>query len=129
MLLCGANELTLIMDISKVGYQKFLKYAEEYHALIAFIENYDPHCTIVITEEDFIDNNDLCLYMKSDDKTTYRLRKDRRIPYFKVRKKLYYRLRDVRRMIEKEFFPDREMSLQSVIDDYGAYIKQRQGRR
>ena len=106
-----------------------MKYAEEYHALITFIENYDPHHTIEITEEDFIDNSDLCLYMKSDDKTTYRLRKNRLIPYFKVRKKLYYRFRDVIRMIEKGYFPDRDTSVQSIIDNYDANIKRRQGRR
>ncbi|MFI3293813.1 MAG: helix-turn-helix domain-containing protein [Rikenellaceae bacterium] len=117
------------MDISKVGYQQFKQYAAEYLALIAFIENYDPRCKIEITEEDFIDNSDLCLYMHCDDKTTYRLRRDRRIPYFKVRKKIYYRLRDMKMMIEKNFFPDRQKSMENIIDEYGAYIKQRQSRR
>lgn len=117
------------MDISKVGYQQFKQFAEEYHTLIAFIENYDPRCRIEITEEDFIDNSDLCLYLQSDDKTTYRLRRDRKIPYFKVRKKIYYRLRDVKEMIEKGYFPNTQKSIEDIIEEYGAYIKQRQSRR
>ncbi len=112
-----------------MGYQQFKQYAAEYHALIAFIEHYDPRCKIEITEEDFIDNSDLCMYMQSNDKTTYRLRRNGKIPYFKVRKKIYYRLRDVRRMIEKGYFPDTEKSFENLIEEYGAYVKQRQSRR
>lgn len=89
-LLCTVNK-NIAMDISKVGYQQFKKFAEEYHALITYIENYDLDYQIEITEDDFIDNCDLCLYLKSEEKTLYRLRRDRLIPYFKVRKKIYCR--------------------------------------
>ncbi len=128
-LLCAVKQEKFYMDISKVGYEQFKRYAKEYHALITFIENYDPRCKIIITEEDFIDNNDLCMYMQSEYKTTYRLRRSRHIPYFKVRKKIYYRLRDVRSMIEKGYFPNTDKSIETLIKEYGESIKQRQSRR
>ena len=52
--------------------------------------------------EKLFDNQDLCLMLNVTKKTMQRYRRDKIIPYYKIKGKIYYKIADIQSLIKKQ---------------------------
>lgn len=59
--------------------------------------------TLNIDGEELLDNQDIMKILKISYRTLQRYRSERRLPYYKLRGKVYYKLSDVQQLLRETF--------------------------
>ena len=77
-------------------------------------------------EDIWVDNYEVCTFLKISTKTLQRLRAANEISYSRIRGKMYYRMSEIQRLINDKVIRRSEEDLQDLVKSHRLYIEQRE---
>jgi hypothetical protein len=80
-------------------------------------------------ENSWVDNYDVCTFLKISSKTLQRLRDANQISYSRIRGKVYYRISELQRLLESKVIRRSEEHLHDLIQNNRLYVEQREAIR
>jgi hypothetical protein len=105
--------------------------SKAYHELIAKINSIAKFVVLhqaddTNSPDDWVDSYDVCTFLKINERSLQRLRSKRMITYSRIQGKNYYKLSEVRRMMNENLISSSEECLQDLIKNHKLYAQQRQ---
>ena len=77
-------------------------------------------------EDSWVDSYEVCTFLKISDRTLQRLRSENKINYSQIRGKNYYKISEIKRMMEENLIRRSEEYLQDLIQNYQKNVRQKQ---
>ena len=77
-------------------------------------------------EDSWVDNYEVCTFLKMSDRTLQRLRSEKKINYSRIRGKTYYKISEIKRMMEENLIRRSEDCLQDLIQNHQKNVRQKQ---
>lgn len=77
-------------------------------------------------EDSWVDSYEVCTFLKISDRTLQRLRGDNKINYSRIRGKNYYRISEIKRMLQENLIRRSEENLQDLILNHQKNVRQKQ---
>lgn len=77
-------------------------------------------------EDSWVDSYEVCTFLKISDRTLQRLRSDNKINYSRIRGKNYYRISEIKRMLQENLIRRSEECLQDLIQNHQKNVRQKQ---
>ena len=77
-------------------------------------------------EDSWVDSYELCTFLKISDRTLQRLRSENKINYSRIRGKNYYKISEIKRMMEENLIRRSEDCLQDLIQNHQKNVRQKQ---
>lgn len=68
-------------------------------------------------DDSWVDSYEVCTFLKISDRTLQRLRSDNKINYSRIRGKNYYKISEIRRMLQENLIRRSEECLQDLIQN------------
>ncbi|SEH29966.1 helix-turn-helix domain-containing protein [Chryseobacterium culicis] len=68
-------------------------------------------------EDSWVDSYEVCTFLKISDRTLQRLRSQRKITYSRIRGKNYYKISEIKRMLDENLIRRSEDHLQDLIQN------------
>lgn len=94
------------------------------------IEKYIKENTVNQNEDEiWVDNYDVCTFLKVSERTLQRLRTDGEIEYSPIRGKIYYQIGELKRVLKKRLIKRDNGLLQDLIQNHKLYVEQRHNLR
>ena len=75
--------------------------------------------------DSWVDSYEVCTFLKISDRTLQRLRSENKINYSRIRGKNYYKISEIRRMMEENLIRRSEESLQYLIQNHQRNVRQK----
>ena len=76
--------------------------------------------------EGWVDSHEVCTFLKISDRTLQRLRSENKINYSRIRGKNYYKIIEIKRMLQENLIRRSEESLQDLIQNHQKNVRQKQ---
>ena len=77
-------------------------------------------------EDSWVDSYEVCTFLKISDRTLQRLRSENKINYSRIRGKNYYKISEIKRMMEENLIRRSEDCLQNLILNHQENVIQKQ---
>ena len=77
-------------------------------------------------EDSWVDSYEVCTFLKISDRTLQRLRSENKINYSRIRGKNYYKISEIKRMMEENLIRRSEECLQDLIQNHQKNVRQKQ---
>ena len=77
-------------------------------------------------EDSWVDSYEVCTFLKISDRTLQRLRSENKINYSRIRGKTYYKISEIKRMMEENLIRRSEDCLQNLILNHQKNVRQKQ---
>ena len=77
-------------------------------------------------EDSWVDSYEVCTFLKISDRTLQRLRSENKINYSRIRGKNYYKISEIKRMMEENLIRRSEDCLQNLILNHQKNVRQKQ---
>ena len=77
-------------------------------------------------EDGWVDSYEVCTFLKISDRTLQRLRSENKINYSRIRGKNYYKISEIKRMMEENLIRRTEDCLQDLIQNHQKNVRQKQ---
>ena len=77
-------------------------------------------------EDSWVDSYEVCTFLKISDRTLQRLRSENKINYSRIRGKNYYKISEIKRMMEENLIRRSEDCLQDLIQNHKKNVRQKQ---
>ena len=77
-------------------------------------------------EDSWVDSYEVCTFLKISDRTLQRLRSENKINYSRIRGKNYYKISEIKRMMEENMIRRSEDCLQDLIQNHQKNVRQKQ---
>ena len=77
-------------------------------------------------EDSWVDNYEVCTFLKMSDRTLQRLKKKKKINYSRIRGKTYYKISEIKRMMDENLIRRSEDCLQNLIENHQKNVRQKQ---
>ena len=77
-------------------------------------------------EDSWVDSYEVCTFLKISDRTLQRLRSENKINYSCIRGKNYYKISEIKRMMEENLIRRSEDCLQDLIQNHQKNVRQKQ---
>ena len=77
-------------------------------------------------EDSWVDNYEVCTFLKMSDRTLQRLRSEKKINYSRIRGKTYYKISEIKRMMDENLIRRSEDCLQNLIENHQKNVRQKQ---
>ena len=77
-------------------------------------------------EDSWVDSYEGCTFLKISDRTLQRLRSENKINYSRIRGKNYYKISEIKRMMEENLIRRSEDCLQDLIQNHQKNVRQKQ---
>ena len=77
-------------------------------------------------EDSWVDNYEVCTFLKMSDRTLQRLRSEKKINYSRIRGKTYYKISEIKRMMDENLIRRSEDCLQDLIQNHQKNVRQKQ---
>ena len=74
----------------------------------------------------WVDSYEVCTFLKISDRTLQRLRSENKINYSRIRGKNYYKISEIKRMMEENLIRRSEDCLQDLIQNHQKNVRQKQ---
>jgi len=75
--------------------------------------------------ESWVDNYEVCTFLKISSKTLQRLRTAKEISYSRIRGKIFYRISEIQRLLSEKIICRSDEHLQELIKNHQLYVEQR----
>lgn len=75
-------------------------------------------------EDGWVDSYEVCTFLKISDRTLQRLRSARKINYSRIRGKNYYKISEIKRMMEENLIRRSEECLEELIQNHQKNVRQ-----
>ena len=76
-------------------------------------------------ENMWVDSYDVCTYLKISEKTLQRLRVSGTIAYSNIRGRYFYKVSEIRRMLEERLIKSNKENIDNLITNHRLYAKER----
>ena len=77
-------------------------------------------------DDSWVDSYEVCTFLKMSDRTLQRLRSENKINYSRIRGKNYYKISEIKRMMEENLIRRSEECLQDLIQNHQKNARQKQ---
>lgn len=77
-------------------------------------------------EDSWVDSYEVCTFLKISDRTLQRLRSENKINYSRIRGKNYYKISEIKRMMEENLIRRSKDCLQNLILNHQKNVRQKQ---
>ena len=105
----------------------------ESHAFKSMMSKVDTIFDYVISqqniqdeEDSWVDSYEVCTFLKMSDRTLQRLRSEKKINYSRIRGKTYYKISEIKRMMDENLIRRSEDCLQNLIENHQKNVRQKQ---
>ena len=76
-------------------------------------------------DEIWVDSYEVCTFLKISERTLQRLRSNGEISYSKIRGRNYYKIGEIRRLIESRIIKSNHEFMQDLITNHKLHVKER----
>lgn len=80
-------------------------------------------------DEIWVDNYEVCTFLKISERTLQRLRTDGLIEFTPIRGRIYYQIGEIKRMLKQRLIKRDENLLENLIENHKLYVEQRNNLR
>ena len=80
-------------------------------------------------DEIWVDSYEVCTFLKISEKTLQRLRVAGTIAYSNIRGRYFYKISEVKRMLEERLIRSNKENIQDLITNHQLYVKERRNLR
>ncbi|SDM12845.1 helix-turn-helix domain-containing protein [Chryseobacterium taihuense] len=77
-------------------------------------------------EDSWVDSYEVCTFLKISDRTLQKLRSENKINYSRIKGKNYYKISEIKRMMEENLICQTEDCLQDLIQNHQKNVRQKQ---
>ena len=77
-------------------------------------------------EDSWVDSYEVCTFLKISDRTLQRIRSENKINYSRIRGKNYYKISEIKKMMEENLIRRSEDCLQDLIQNHKKNVRQKQ---
>ena len=117
---------TDIMEVITIDSAAFHKLKDDLQAILDFIQRQqERERDTSLDDEMWIDNYDVCTFLKVSERTLQRLRAAKKISYSRVERHTYYQVKEIRRMLQNHLVRSNEEYLHDLIENQKLYAEQR----
>ena len=124
----AANQLVSKMEIITFESKAYKELDNKITAIADYIFN---HMEAESTNEDeiWVDSYEVCTFLKISEKTLQRLRVAGTIAYSNIRGRYFYKISEVKRMLEERLIKSNKENIQDLITNHQLYVKERRNLR
>lgn len=124
----AANQLVSKMEIITFESKAYKELDNKITAIADYIFN---HTEAESTNEDeiWVDSYEVCTFLKISEKTLQRLRVAGTIAYSNIRGRYFYKISEVKRMLEERLIRSNKENIQNLITNHQLYVKERRNIR
>lgn len=124
----AANQLVSKMEIITFESKTYKDLDSKITAIADYIFN---HMEVENTNEDeiWVDSYEVCTFLKISEKTLQRLRVAGTIAYSNIRGRYFYKISEVKRMLEERLIRSNKENIQNLITNHQLYVKERRNLR
>ena len=124
----AANQLVSEMEIITFESKAYKELDNKITTIANFIFNrLDENKTN--EDEIWVDSYEVCTFLKISEKTLQRLRVAGTIAYSNIRGRYFYKISEVKRMLEKRLKRSNKENIQDLITNHQLYVKERRNLR
>ena len=80
-------------------------------------------------DEIWVDSYEVCIFLKISDKTLQRLRVSGTIAYSNIRRRYFYKIGEIKRMLEERLIKSNSECLNDLVTNHKFYVKERRNLR
>ena len=120
----AANQLVSKMEIITFESKAYKELDNKITAIADYIFN---HKEAESTNEDdiWVDSYEVCTFLKISEKTLQRLRVSGTIAFSNIRGRYFYKISEVKRMLEERLIKSNKENIQDLINNHHLYVKER----
>ncbi|MDV7061872.1 helix-turn-helix domain-containing protein [Phocaeicola dorei] len=120
----AANQIVIIMEIITFESKAYKELDNKITAIADYIFN---HLEAEKPDEEnmWVDSYDVCTYLKISEKTLQRLRVSGTIAYSNIRGRYFYKVSEIRRMLEERLIKSNKENIDNLITNHRLYAKER----
>jgi len=107
----------IIMDVITIESNAFKELEAKINSIAKFVNEQQPFTT-ENSDETWVDNYDVCSFLKISERTLQRLRSKGAISYSVISGKSYYTITEVKRMLNQHIIRSNEECLQDLITNH-----------
>lgn len=124
----AANQLVSKMEIITFESKAYKDLDNKITAIADYIFN---HTEAENTNEDeiWVDSYEVCTFLKISEKTLQRLRVAGTIAYSNIRGRYFYKISEVKRMLEERLIKSNKDNINDLITNHQLYVKERRNIR
>lgn len=120
----AANQLVTVMEIITFESKAYKELDNKITAIADYIFNHAE--TARQSEEDmWVDSYEVCTFLKISEKTLQRLRVSGTIAYSNIRGRYFYKVSEIRRMLEERLIRSNKENINNLITNHQLYAKER----
>lgn len=106
------------MEVITIESEAFKKIVSQLEVLTTFIEeSLEAKCNSLSgdSEESYVSSEDLKNFLGVSERTMQRIRTERLVPFSKVRGRAFYKIKDIRAMMENQVIRTRNANIDDLI--------------
>ena len=111
------------MEVITIEYQAFKDLMSKVDTIFDYVISQQ---NIQDEEDSWVDSYEVCTFLKISDRTLQRLRSENKINYSRIRGKNYYKISEIKRMMEENLIRRSEDCLQDLIQNHQKNVRQKQ---
>lgn len=120
----AANQLVTVMEIITFESKAYKELDNKITAIADYIFNHAE--TARQSEKDmWVDSYEVCTFLKISEKTLQRLRVSGTIAYSNIRGRYFYKVSEIRRMLEERLIRSNKENIDNLITNHQLYAKER----
>ena len=112
------------MEVITIDTQAFKELTAKINMIAKFVANIQAKAETE-PEDSWVDNYEVCTFLKISERTLQRLRANRLISFSLIRGKTYYRISEIERLMNENIIRRSDEHLQDLILNHKLYAEQR----
>lgn len=116
------------MEVITIDSRAFRELEAKIDAIADYVSNSKANGE-VNDEEMWVDSYEVCTFLQISEKTLQRLRKSGVIKYSSIRGRVFYKITEIRRMLEERQIKTTNDNLQTLINNHKLYAEERRDSR
>ena len=124
----AANQLVSKMEIITFESKAYKELDNKITAIADYIFNY-TEAESTNEDEIWVDSYEVCTFLKISEKTLQRLRVAGTIAYSNIRGRYFYKISEVKRMLEERLIKSNKENINDLINNHQLYVKERRNLR
>jgi hypothetical protein len=111
------------MEIITIESELYKEFARKIDFITEFITNSQSNCTENNINDTWVDSYEVCTFLRISERTLQRLRSNGQISYSILSGKTYYKISEIKRMLDEHLIRANEEYLIDLIENHKEYNK------
>jgi hypothetical protein len=112
------------MEVVTIDSQVFKELTVKINMIAGFVANIQAKADEEPVDN-WVDNYEVCTFLKVSDRTLQRLRTSRQVNFTLIRGKTYYRISEIKRLMDENIIRRNDENLKDLIENHKLYVEQR----